>query len=432
MNSKLEAYKIITKVFVKNIYSDKLLNKVKKKDTSFTDVEYTYLLVKGVIKQKLNLEYIASQFTEKEKFKQTDEKIKLLIYLGLYQLRYVDSIPAHAAINETVEIAKTQFNTKIANFVNAILREYSRNPEIKYPEKVQERLAYQYSYPPDLIENWLALWGEEATEYLCLFFNENPKLSIRVNQLATTPKKLLKYFKRRKVLLQPSNVSKMVLQTIQANQVLNDVAFSEGYYSIQDASAALVVELMQPEPKDVILDLFSAPGGKTTYIAEMMNDDGEVFAVDKIPVRIKKVKQNVARLQLKTVKTFGQDAFQFGPVAPDVPCSGWGVMQKKAELRWQYHQDLPNLLKLQAKAIKQGSLFVKEGGYLIYSTCTLNPKENEEQVNDFLSKHNDFELIPADSCLDSSFVENGFLKIMPFQFNSDGVFAAKMRKKEIS
>jgi 16S rRNA (cytosine967-C5)-methyltransferase len=436
MNSRLEAYKILSKVMVKNVYSDKLLQQVKKNHTSsFSEVEYVYLFVKGVIKFRIQFLFILSHFMEAAKLDKTDEKIKILLYLGLYQLLYVDSIPPHAAINETVELAKALFDGKVANFINAILREYLRNPSILYPENVSDRLSNQYSFPKELIEKWIQLWGEETTEYLCLYFNENPKLSIRVNQIATNPDKLMEYFHRRNVVLEKSELTPMVLQTTHASAVLNDVAFSEGYFSIQDASAALVVELMGLQPKDVVLDLFAAPGGKTSYIAESIHDNGEVFAVDKIPARIKLLKQNVNRLQLTSVKEFCQDAFQFGPVAPsfdkvllDVPCSGWGVMQKKAELRWQYHQDMADILKLQAKALKQGSLFVKEGGFLIYSTCTLNPEENEEQVNLFLSKHKEFKLVAADKALNSSFVKNGFLHIMPFQHNSDGVFAAKMQR----
>jgi 16S rRNA (cytosine967-C5)-methyltransferase len=436
MNIRLEAYKIITKVLLKDVYSDKLLKQLQKSNSSnSSEVEYVYLLVKGVIKLKQHLDFIAVQYTDVEKFKKTDDKIKILIYLGLYELLYVNSTPSHAVINETVEIAKSLFDSKIANFINAVLREHLRNPTIIYPEQTFERLAYQYSFPKELIETWLKLWGEETTEFLCLYFNENPNLSIRVNRIATSPEKLTEYFQRRNVYLEKSELSSMILLSNQANHVLHDVAFSEGYFSVQDAAAALVVELMNPQPKDVILDLFAAPGGKTAYIAETMNDIGEIFAVDKIPARIKMLKQNIDRLQLTCVKEFCQDAFQFGPVTPsfdqvllDVPCSGWGVMQKKAELRWQNHQDIPELIKLQAKALKHGSMFVKDCGYLIYSTCTMNPQENELQIEHFLEKNKEFKLISANHTVNTQYVKKGFLHIMPFEHNSDGVFAAKMQR----
>ena len=434
MNSRIEAYKIIQKVLTKHQFSDKLLNSLKKKHSA-EDTEFIHHLVKGVIKYKLQLDYIASLLTEKSKFDKTDGKIKILLYLGIYQLIHCDGVPDHAAINETVDVAKKIFNSKVGNFINAVLRELLRTPEIKYPQNITEKIAYQYSFPADLIAKWLDMWGEEKTIQLCTFFNQNPEIHFRVNHLATNPSKLVTYFQRREIVVLPSEHTDQILVSDQAQQVLQDIAFEEGYYTIQDAAAAKVVELMKPRQHDVILDLFAAPGGKTTYIAESMMDTGEIFAVDKIPARMKLLRQNMERLKLNNIKLFTQDAFQFGPVTPsfdqvllDVPCSGWGVMQKKAELRWQYHQDIDKMIKLQEKALKYGSQFVTEGGYLVYSTCTLNPEENENQVERFLSKNKRFRLIKAESVIPKEYTENGYLKILPFKHHLDGAFAAKIQK----
>ena len=183
------------------------------------------------------------------------------------------------------------------------------------------------------------------------------------------------------------------------------------------------------------MDLFAAPGGKATYTAELMQDTVEIFAVDKIQAKIKLLKQNLERLQLKSIKVFTNDAFEFGPIAPsfdkvflDVPCSGWGVFQKKAELRWQIHQKMDKLLKLQEQSLKRGSQFVKDGGFLIYSTCTMNPKENEKQIYKFLEKHKEFKLVNASEKINEIYVNNHFLQIDPFEHQMDGAFAAKMQK----
>lgn len=436
INVRLEAYKIILKVLSKKIFSDKLLSQMRKKVMAAgEDSQLLYVLVKSVIKMRKNLDYIASIHTDKTKWEKTNVKFKVLIYIGLCQLAYCDGIPPHAAVNETVSMAKKLYGEKIANFVNAVLRSYQRQPEIEYPQNTIERIAVQYSFPEDLISNWIEIWGEEKTELFCIYFNEVPKLHIRINSLATNRERLIDYFKRRDITVEESPASQNILLSRQAREILADVAFSEGYYSIQDTSAALVVELMQPQHQESVLDLFAAPGGKATYIAEIMANTGEVIAIDKFPNKIKKLKQASERLKLSNIKEVAIDAFNFGPIAPaydrvllDVPCSGWGVFQKKAELRWQENQDLPKLLKLQESALKLGALFTNVGGHLIYSTCTMNKQENEQQVEKFLAKNTNFKLIPAQSVIKEEYTSNGYLRTLPFEHDMDGAFAAKMQR----
>ncbi|MCD4819604.1 MAG: 16S rRNA (cytosine(967)-C(5))-methyltransferase RsmB [Candidatus Cloacimonetes bacterium] len=436
MDFRLEAHKILIKVLIKNVFSDKLLNLTRSK---FKDDKQSYdllfRLVKGVIKMHIRLDFIASSHTDKVKFSKTDKKIKILFYSSLYQIIYLDSIPDHAAVNETVDLAKKQFNPQIAKFVNAVLRSYLRNPQITLPTEKVNKISVKYSYPVELINKWINLWGEDHTEQLCRYFNETSHLNIRVNSFATNSDKLIEYFKRRNIVIDKSKATSNILISDNPTGVLQDIAFQEGYFSIQDPSAALVVELADPRLGDIVLDLFAAPGGKATYTAELMQDTGEIFAVDKIPAKIKLLKQNLERLQLKSIKVFTKDAFEFGPIAPsfdkvflDVPCSGWGVFQKKAELRWQIHQKMDKLLKLQEQSLKRGSQFVKDGGFLIYSTCTMNPKENEKQIYKFLEKHKEFKLVNASEKINEIYVNNHFLQIDPFEHQMDGAFAAKMQK----
>jgi len=436
MNIRQEAYKIILKVLTKNIFSDKLLSKTSKKiENSQPDTGLLYVLVKGVIKMKGNLDYIASIYTEKEKFSSTNLKIKILLYLAFYQLLYCDSIPEYAAVNESVNLAKKLYGDNVAKFINAVLRSYLRISEIHYPEDNVDRLAVQYSFPENIISKWLECWGKENTEKLCKYFNKTPELHIRINKMATDKSRLLEYFKRRDILVRESGISENTLISNQTSEVLKNIAFSEGYYSIQDSSSALVVELLDPASDESILDLFAGPGGKATYIAELMENTGEIISVDKFPQKTKKIKQAMERLQIKNMQIITKDSLKYGPVAPafdkvllDVPCTGWGVFQKKAELRWQLNQDLPKLLKLQENALKTGSAFVKKNGFLIYSTCTLNEEENEQQISKFLKKNKNFKKIPASGTIPSEFVKKGFLKTLPFENNIDGAFAAKLKR----
>jgi len=429
-----EAYRTIVRVLKDNDFSDTLLQQsVKKIQKANENPSLYYQIVKGVIKMHGNLEYICSLLTDADKYSKTDMKIKVMLYLGLYQLIFLKQMPDHAAVNETVELAKSVLGDKPADFVNAILRNYLRMDELHYPEEVAAQIAAEHSYPIDLVNTWLQLWGQETTEYLCMHFNEVPKLHLRVNSLATSKKRLLDYFSRRNIELSDTSASPSILITTQAQEVLQDVAFSEGYFTVQDAAAAMVVDLLDPQPEESIIDFFAAPGGKATYIAEKMNNTGEVIAIDKIPNKVKLIKQNLERLQIENVQLITQDAFKYGPVAPaydrvllDVPCSGWGVFGRKAELRWQKHQDLKELTKIQSNALSLGASFVKVGGYLVYSTCTMNPAENELQIEKFLKQNSSFLLVPAHEFIPTEYTKNGYLYTVPYQHFVDGAFAAKL------
>jgi len=436
---RLEAYKIILKVISKNIFSDKLLHQMTKKINQAGErSDLLYVLVKGVIKMSGNLEYIASFYTDPKLYANTNIKIKILLYMGLYQLIYCDYIPQHASVFETVSIAKKMYGDKVAKFINAILRKYIREDKIVYPTDVIDRFSTQYSFPKEIIEKWIEYWGEENTKKICIYFNQSPQLHIRINTYATSKRRLIEYLLRRDILVLESEASKNILITDQARDVLNEISFSEGYFSIQDSSAALVVELLKPELNDTILDLFAAPGGKATYIAELLNNTGEITAVDKFPNKIKKLKRSIERLQMTNMKLHVNDAFKFGPIAPaydkvllDVPCSGWGVFQKKAELRWQKNQDMKELIKLQKKALEYGAKFLRPGGILVYSTCTLKKEENEKQIENFLTRNPDFILESAELFIPKEYTEEKYLKTLPFKHNSDGAFAARMKKKDL-
>ena len=435
MNIRQEAWLIIIKVLKNNIFSDKLLSQSQKKiNDEYRDLLYHY--VRGVIKMQLHLDYIISQYVDKDKYSNTDFKIKCLLYLGLFQILYCKSVPEHAAVNETVEIARKNFNDQIAGFVNAVLREFLRNPNFTLPEETAERISVEHSFPLDIVKKLLAYWDQEHVEYLCMYFNEAPKLYMRVNTLATNKQKFINYFGKKGVNFTESVASKNMLITENASDVLNDVAFDEGYFTIQDISAAMVIELLDPQEEEYILDLFAGRGTKTSYIAELIQNTGEIVAVDKIPHKVKEMKQTLSRLQATNVKLVTEDTFRFGPVAPvydrviiDVPCSGWGVFQKKPELRWQEKQNIPELVKLQEKALATADSFVKPGGYLVYSTCTINPDENEEQVYKFLKTNSKYELVPAETAIPREYTEDGFLKTIPHKHHMDGAFAAKMRKR---
>lgn len=433
---RAEAYQTILKVFKEGEFSDTLLHQRSKRiKQAGENLSLFYSLVKGVIKMRGHLDFIISQHTDAIKYASTDLKIKILLYVGLYQLIYLDSIPSHAAVNETVELAKQLFNPNVADFVNAILRAWQRDQSVSYPDDPISKAAFEHSYPPDLVKRWVELWGLENAEYLMLYFNENPILHIRVNSTATTPEKLMQYYAKRGVELKPTGYGAMMLSTDQADQVLEDVAFSEGYFSVQDSSAAMIVDLLDPRKDDNILDLFAAPGGKCTYIAEKMENSGEVIAVDKIPNKMKLLKQAADRLQLSNIRLVTADAFKYGPVAPaydkvlvDAPCSGWGVFGRKADLRWQAHSNISELIKIQERALDHAANFVRPEGFMIYSTCTMNPDENEHQIQRFLARNTRFALSPPGALIPDNCVRDGMFRSIPFIHHMDGAFGAKLQR----
>ena len=438
MNVRHEAWSIIVKVLKNNMFSDKLLSQSAKKFQDTPDnINLLYYLVRGVLKMQLHLDHIVSQYTDKEKYKNTCIKIKSLLYLALYQIVYCKGIPEHAAVNETVEIAKNSLSENIGSFVNAVLREYLRNPQYKLPEDPAERISKEHSFPIEIVQKLLKYWNTEEVEYLCMYYNEPPKLYMRVNTLETNKQKVMNYFSKKGIELQESKASQNMLISDDAPMILNDIAFEEGYYTIQDISAAMVIELLDPQQEDNILDFFAGRGGKTSYIAELMKNTGEIVAVDKIPFKVKEMKQTLSRVQATNVQLVVEDVFKYGPIAPvydrvliDVPCSGWGVFQKKPELRWQEKQNLNELIRLQEKALIHADLFVKPGGILVYSTCTINPDENEKQIYKFLKTHPKYTIIPAETIVPKEYTEDMFLKTIPHKHHMDGAFAAKLRKSE--
>ncbi len=436
MNERQIAYNVIYKVVKKNEFSTALLHKeAKKLKANNGNHEFFYNLVKGIIKRKLYLEYICCQFGDAKKYPKTDLKIKVLLWLGLYQILYMDSVPSEVAVSETVELTKTLYSQKSGDFVNAMLRNYLRNPEITYPEDPIERISVEHSYPVELISQWVNIFGIENTEYMAMYFNELPEINIRVNNYATSMDKLLPYFEKKGVSFTKYDGIADVVKADKAQTMLQDVAFSEGYFSIQDAAASLVVTLLDPQFDENIIDFFAAPGGKTSYMSELMQNTGQIIAIDKFPNKVKLIKQALERLQLSNVKLVKNDALTYGPVAAaydkillDVPCSGWGVLGKKSELRWQSHQNILDLIKLQTNALNYASKFVKVGGYIIYSTCTLNPAENEERIEMFLKKHPNFIIENAENYINTRYVNDGYLKTVPHIHSMDGAFGARLKR----
>jgi 16S rRNA (cytosine967-C5)-methyltransferase len=439
-----------------DIVCDRLLTKFELSDVDrhlFTE------LVNGIVRRKRTLDAIIDRLATQPAHRQPPN-LRQLLRLGLYQLRYLDRIPDSAAVNTTVELAKTNDLAGLAGVINGILRQYirlqqDRSEVLDLPTDPISRLGILYSFPDWQIEQWLAELGAIETEQLCQAFNQSPTIDLRINSLKIDPdlsqniSQIDKIQQQRTKLIeifQASNLQAVPLPYLpQGLRFVGNVGaisqlpgYQEGWWTIQDSSAQLVTHLLDPQPHEVVIDACAAPGGKTTHIAELMGNTGQILALDKTASRLKKLQQNLVRLQLTTVKMLTGDSCGFSEligtadrVLLDAPCSGLGTLHRRADARWQKTPtQIQELAQLQAKLLANTATWVKPGGVLVYATCTVCSIENEGIILPFLKTHPDWqiELLPADSPMASLVEDAGWIKVWPHRQQMDGFFMVKLRR----
>ena len=422
-NVRIIAYKAIFRILYKREFSNVVLTQYTstKKDRNFF-----YRLVCGVVKMRINLDYILGNFVNK-----CGKKQRCFLYISLYQILYMDSIPQYAAINETVNAAKTLYGANFAGFINAVMRKViSQKVNIKYPTKKKLYLSKKYSFPKKLVTTWLDYWNYLQVENLCKYFNEPPLLYLKINKYLVSVKELISYFTKKDIKVEVSEYSKDVLKT-QDSRVITDDKFKNGSYYFQSLSNAILVEGIPTQKENTVLDCFAAPGGKSIGLAHKVE---KVIAIEKYPSRAKILLENTNRLKKQNIQIVVSDIFKykkeekFNIVLADVPCSGWGVIQRKSELRYQKFQNINQLITLQKNALNYIKRFVKDGGFLVYSTCTFNKKENEDIIKKFLQENKEFYVVEAINFFSPNFVDEKYFKTIPFIHKIDGLFAAILRK----
>lgn len=399
-------------------------------------------LVYGSVRRQRTLDAIIDQLGKKKAHQQPTD-IRTILHLGLYQLRYLTNIPVSAAINTTVELAKANKFAGLSGVVNALLRQYDRistpnQDPLILPENLVERLGILYSFPDWIIQLWLEQWGETETEQLCEWMNQTPAINLRINPLKTTIEEVETTLKSADILVSKIPHLPQALRLIGSSGAIQNIpGFKEGWWTVQDASAQMVTHLLDPQPGEVIIDACAAPGGKTTHIVELMKDEGRVWSCDRTPSRLKKLQQNAQRLNLKSIEICTGDSRnfpQFTNVADrvllDVPCSGLGTLHRHADARWrQTPENVKELAILQRELLDSGSKYVKPGGILVYSTCTLHPLENEQVIKNFLTTHPNWQIeLPATNSPIYSFVTpSGWIKVLPHREQMDGFFMVRLR-----
>ena len=365
--------------------------------------------------------------------------------LGLYQIFFLTKTPASASVNESVALAKKVRGKGGGGFVNAILRSALREKEtIPYPDKRQDpalHIAVIQSHPLWLVQRWIEELGVEETLKICAANNRIPPLTLRTNTVKIRREALIEKLKEKgmKPIPTPFSDDGILLKN---GPPTSELPFlSEGLFAIQDEASQLITLILDPKPGEKVLDACAAPGGKTTHIAQKMENLGEIDAVDLRQEKLKQIEEGCKRLGIKIVRTKIGNAvktlpvsgeIKFDRVLADVPCSGFGTLRRNPDLKWRKgKEDIERLSELQFSIFKNLSGYVREGGLLAYSTCTTFHEENEDVVERFLAGHRAFKLDSLDEVLPEkchSFIKRGYFKTFPLAGELDGFFAARLRK----
>ena len=443
-NARQLALKILLEIDRKNSYTDVALNRaLNQSNLSSSDRSLCTELVYGIIRHQRTLDSLIDQLGKK-KAQQQPPNLRRILHIGLYQLRYLDHIPPSAAVNTSVDLAKDNKLQRLSGVVNGILRQYIRSTQGNHdplilPNDTLKKLAIQYSFPDWIIETWLQKWGEETTEKMCHWFNQSPNIDIRVNPLKTNLETLQTQLTSAGVNVTPLGRFPCALRLKgKIGTIPTLPGFSQGHWTVQDTSAQLVSYFLDPQPGETIIDACAAPGGKTTHIAELMGDQGTIFACDRTPSRLKKVQENAQRLELNCIETVVGDSRylqQFinkgDRVLVDVPCSGLGTLHRHPDIRWrQTPENIRELTSLQLEILNQAAQWVKPQGTLVYSTCTLNPQETQKIIQTFLSTHSHWKIEPPNPhWAFSPFVTSSqWIQMLPHKQDSDGFFMVKLKK----
>lgn len=429
----------LNEVFYKDAYSNIILNhKLNSSGLEERDKALVTEIVYGTIKYKYTIDKILDSFL-KSGTNKLDKQILNILRIGVYQIKYLDRIPDFAAVNECVELAKKK-SFKFSKLVNGVLRNFIRNKDLKIDFKSDiKRLSFEYSFPEWMVELFVKQYGKESTEHILMGLNSVPPNTVRVNNLKTNYDEVWENLETNEYNIQEGKVCPEAIQIIKGRSIERNPFFREGHITVQDESAMLVAPSMELEDNMVVLDLCSAPGGKTTHIAEIMNNTGIIHAFDIHTNKLTLIKQNTERLGITNIKLDTMDASIFNKdlankadrVLIDVPCSGLGIIRKKPEIKWnKTNKDLKSLIPIQRNIMKNAAQYVKPGGIILYSTCTLNKEENEKNINWFLENFKEFKLEPLfyGNIDNMIYSEMGTVTILPDD-NMDGFFIAKLRKQ---
>lgn len=418
-------YEINIKQAYSNIVLDKFINENREK-LSNLDINFISELVYGVVTWKLTLEYIIQKYS-KTKIKKMSDWVKNILYLGSYQIIFLDKVPKSAAVNESVNLCK-KYNFKSVGLVNAILRKIEKSDykELSNITNSITRISLKYSIPEWIVKKFCDEYGEEETANICQNLNLRPNISVRINRL------------KGKVELGEKGILEDFRTITGTKNITKTKEYIEGNITIQDEAAGLSSFVLAPKEGEIVLDVCSAPGGKTTYLAELMHNKGKIVAWDIYEERLKQVEQNAKRLGIDIIQTEVHDATKlkeeyvekFDKILLDVPCLGLGVIRRKPDIKWnRQEEDIKEISDIQFNILKTCSKYLKRNGTLVYSTCSMLQEENDAIIEKFIKEEN-FETVNIEEQIPNEFSKittNNMVQFLPSQ-NHDGFFITMLKK----
>lgn len=449
-NARELALYVLMDVEEKKAYSNlQLKHALAGKEWDSREVNLTTELVYGTLSRLNTLDWMISHYLSKP-ISKLENWVKWLLRISFYQLTYLDRIPSRAVVHEGVEIAKRWGHKGISGMVNGVLRNRLRNPEkAEIPADLPpvQRISLTYSHPEWLVKKWIEQFGVEETEQMCEENNFPPEINLRANALKGTREELMETIKNQlpKAYVQPSKVVPMGVVLSESGNIGQLPAYREGLCTVQDESSMLVGEALAPLPGMKVLDVCAAPGGKSTHIAEKMNNQGKVLSMDIHPHKLKLIEENGQRLGISIIETRAGDAREvdrilngetFDRILVDAPCTGLGVIRRKPDIRWAKTEKDEEIHRIQYAILCSAASLLKPEGKLVYSTCTVQREENQDVIQRFLQEHPDWEL---DSTLAKDLpvligekyatLKDGYVQILPHHFHSDGFFIARLKRK---
>lgn len=434
-NPRKTAVKLLCRVEEGNAYSNLLLDEhFRRSRMEQRDKNFCTALFYGVLERKLTLDEIIKKYTARPGDRLSSE-VRNILRTALYQLLYMDSVPDAAVVNEAVKLASKNRNPAVKGFVNGILRAFIRDGKgIPLGGDKADRLSLMYSCPLPLVNKWLSELGEENTERLLADSLGRPPVTIRTNTARIICDELAERLSAAGITVKKNKYVPEALE-ISGAAPENTAEYKEGLFHVQDVSCMLCCKALDAKPGMTVLDMCAAPGGKTFTIAEMMENKGSLLAFDLHKKRAGLIAEGAARLGLSIVTAEENDAKVFRAELPqadrvlcDVPCSGLGVIRRKPEIKYKDLSEFERLPEIQYEILDTCSRYVKPGGVLVYSTCTVSQAENADVVLKFLKQHTDFQLSPFGKGFDR-FDNEDMLTVLPSYFGSDGFFIAKLMRK---
>lgn len=435
---------ILIDVLENQNYSHVVINNTLKKYQYLEKQDRAFLsrLGEGTIEQLIRLDFILDQFST-VKVKKMKPVIRCILRMGVYQILFMDSVPDSAACNEAVKLAQKRGFKNLKGFVNGVLRNISRGKDsIKYPIKEKEPVKYlsiYYSTPEWIIRNWLEDYDYETVEKVLKESFIDKKVSIRCNLLKTEPEKLRNLLKARDITVEESPYLPYAFRISDYNYMNQIPEFTTGLFQVQDESSMFVSEIAGIQKGNIIIDVCAAPGGKSLHGADKLATTGQVIARDLTEYKVALIDENILRLSYDNVKTEISDALTLDQdsiskadiVFADLPCSGLGVFGKKSDIKYKMTPDnQKELVKLQRDILTVVRQYVKKGGVLIYSTCTISKEENLNNVKWFI-KEFDFQLESIDEYLPENLrcdsTKEGYLQFLPGIHDTDGFFMARLK-----